>query len=329
MNGQAGNGHCRRWPLWPLIVLTPLVVAGALLAGSAGLPDWNTPTGQAVLLSRCYRLLTGLLVGGGLAAAGVVMQALLRNPLAEPYVLGVSSGAGLGAAVAVALGWAGAHEWSVPVTAFVGAGLTLAAVYAVASRIGGVSIYGLLLSGIIVSSMLANLLMLVISLSPARGMPILWWILGNLQLSSPALLVTGGAIFVAGLAALTLVGPQLNALTLGRETAHHLGVRTGVMITCCLGVATLLAAMAVALAGLIGFVGLIVPHAARAWVGPDHRKLPAVAAWIGGLFLVVCDTVARTAIAPQEIPIGVVTALVGGPFFLFLLWRGRRGGWVE
>ncbi len=324
------NAPRRYWPLWPLIIATPLVIAAAMLAGRVGIPDWDTPTGQAILTLRGYRLLTGLLVGGGLAAAGVVMQALLRNPLAEPYVLGVSSGAGLGAAVAVALGWAGIYEWSVPVTAFLGAGVTLAVVYAIASRIGGVSIYGLLLSGIIVSSMLANLLMLVIALAPVQGMhSILWWILGNLQLSSPGLLATGGGIFGFGILALTLAGPQLNALTLGRETAHHLGVRTSVMITGCLAIATLLAATAVALAGLIGFVGLIVPHAARAWIGPDHRKLPAVAAWIGGLFLVVCDTLARTVFTAQEIPIGVVTALVGGPFFLFLLWRGRRGGWIE
>jgi len=121
----------------------------------------------------------------------------------------------------------------------------------------------------------------------------------------------------------------LNALTLGREAAHHLGVRTGVMIVVCLSLATLLAAASVALAGLIGFVGLIVPHAARMWVGPDHRKLPAMAALLGGLFLVLCDTLARTIFAPREIPVGVVTALVGGPFFLLLLLRRRKGGWVE
>jgi iron complex transport system permease protein len=320
----------RHWPVWPLVAAAPVILAGALLIGSTGVPDWNTPMGQAVLSLRWHRVLTGFIVGAGLAAAGVVMQGLLRNPLAEPYILGVSSGAGLGAALAVFFGWSATASWAVPGMAFVGGVVTLSAVYLLAVRAGGASIYGLLLSGIIVSAMLANLLMLVVSLSSMEGMhSIMWWILGNLQLGSDSLLATGGALVAVGLVALTLVGQQLNALTLGRETAHHLGVRTGMMIVVCLGLATLLAATSVALAGLIGFVGLIVPHGARSWVGPDHRKLPVVAALMGGLFLVVCDTLARTVFAPQEIPIGVVTALVGGPFFLFLLLRRRKGGWLE
>jgi len=324
------NTHHKRWPVWPLLLAVPLVCAGALLAGAAGLPDWQTPLGRAVLELRLHRILTGLVVGAGLAGAGVVMQALLRNPLAEPYVLGVSSGAGLGAAMAVFFGWNVLHLWAVPAAAFVTGIVTLTVVYFLAARGGGASIYGLLLSGIIVSAVLSNLLMLIVSLAPAEGMhSILWWILGNLQLSAQPLLLTGGALVFGALVLLTVLGAQLNALTLGREVAHHLGVRTGLMIAGCLALATLLAATAVALAGLIGFVGLIVPHAARAWVGPDHRKLPAVAAVIGGLFLVVCDTVARTIVAPQEIPIGVVTALVGGPFFLALLLRRRKGGWIE
>ncbi|MEI6085252.1 MAG: iron ABC transporter permease, partial [Verrucomicrobiota bacterium] len=291
------------------MLLLPIVLAGAVLIGVAGLPAWGSP----IMELRVHRVLTGFIVGAGLAGAGVVMQALLRNPLAEPYVLGVSSGAGLGAALAVYLGWSVASMWSVPAAAFLTGSTTLTLVYFLAARGGGTSIYGLLLSGIIVSAVLSNLLMLIVSLAPVEGMhSILWWILGNLQLSSPALLVTGGVIVAVALVVLTFVGPQLNALTLGREAAHHLGVRTKTMIIVCLGLATLLAATAVAMAGLVGFVGLIVPHAARSWVGPDHRKLPGVAAIIGGLFLVICDAVARTIIAPQEIPIGVVTALVGG-----------------
>jgi iron complex transport system permease protein len=315
-----------RWPVWPLFLCAPVVVGGALLVGYAGLPAW----GSAILELRLQRVLTGFVVGAGLAGAGVVMQALLRNPLAEPYVLGVSSGAGLGAALAVYLGWATHWAWALPATAFGTGALTLAGVYALAARGGGASIYGLLLSGIIVSAVLSNLLMLIVSVAPVQGMhSILWWILGNLQIGSPGLLLTGGGLIGGALLALTGIGAQVNALTLGREAAHHLGVRTGRMILVCLGLATLLAATAVALAGLIGFVGLIVPHAARAWVGPDHRRLPGVAALMGGTFLVVCDAVARTVIAPQEIPIGVITALVGGPFFLALLVRRRKGGWIE
>ncbi|MCG3149669.1 MAG: Hemin transport system permease protein HmuU [Verrucomicrobiae bacterium] len=314
-----------RLPVWPLILAAPVILVGATLVGVAGISAWGSP----IMELRLHRVLTGFIVGAGLAGAGVVMQALLRNPLAEPYVLGVSSGAGLGAAVAVYFGWSAAFAWSVPATAFVGGIATLTLVYALAARTGG-SIYGLLLSGIIISAVLANLLMLIVSLAPIEGMhSIMWWILGNLQLSATPLVITGGTIVVIALIVLTLLGSQINALTLGREAAHHLGVRTGLMIIVCLGLATLLAATAVALAGLIGFVGLIVPHVARAWVGPDHRKLPVFAAILGGLFLVVCDTLARTLFVPQEIPIGVVTALVGGPFFLTILLRRRKGSWLE
>lgn len=332
MNLESKQPTRRHWPLWPLFVAVPVIILGALTLGSAGsgLPDWNTPLGRAVLSLRWHRVLTGLIVGAGLAGSGVVMQALLRNPLAEPYVLGVSSGAGLGAALAVFLGWSVSQVWSVPAAAFITGFATLALVYAIGARGGSASIYGLLLSGIVVSAVLANLLMLIVSLSSMQGMhSIMWWILGNLQLSSPSLLMMGLVLVVVSLGALTLAGSQLNALTMGREVAHHLGVRTGVMIVVCLCLATLLAATAVALAGLIGFVGLIIPHAARMWVGPDHRKLPVMAAVLGGLFLVVCDTLARTVLAPRELPVGVVTALVGGPFFLLLLLRRRKGGWVE
>ena len=328
----AGQAH-RPMRLWPLLAAIPLVIAIALMAGAAGMgfPDWNTPTGRAILLLRCNRVWAGFLVGAGLAGAGVVLQALLRNPLAEPYVLGVSSGAGLGAALAVFFGLASVSVLSLPLMAFTGGALTLGLVYALAAGgRGAPSLYGLLLSGVIVNSMGSSLLMLIVSLAPVEGMhSILWWMLGSFQMSSELMLKAGTVIIAAGLVALMLLGRAVNALTLGREMAHHLGVRTGAVIAVCLLLATMLTAAAVALSGIIGFVGLIVPHAARSWAGPDHRRLPAVAALMGGLFLVVADTLARTVLAPREIPIGVITALIGGPFFLILLHRRRKEGWVE
>ena len=322
----------RRLPRWPLLLLTPLLLAGAVTLGPSGIgwPDRGDAAGHAILLLRWNRVLAGFLVGAGLAGSGVVLQALLRNPLADPYVLGVSSGAGLGAALAIFFGWTAAGVLCLPAVSFAAGLATLALVYALAAQRGAPSLYGLLLSGVILSAMGSSLLMLLISLSPAEGMhSILWWMLGNLQSASGPLLAVAGGLLAAALLALTLFGRALNALTLGREMAHHLGVRTGVVIAACLVLATLLAATAVALAGLIGFVGLIVPHAARAWAGPDHRRLPLVAALMGGIFLVACDAAARTLFAPQEIPIGVVTALLGGPFFLVLLRRRRQEGWVE
>jgi len=207
MNPEPKQSTRRRWPIWPLLIAAPIIIVGALMMGSAGsgMPDWNTPLGRAVLELRWHRILTGLIVGAGLAGAGVIMQALLRNPLAEPYVLGVSSGAGLGAALAVYLGWSVAHTWSVPAAAFITGIVTLAFVYAIGSRGGGASIYGLLLSGIVVSAVLANLLMLIVSLSSMRGMhSIMWWILGNLQLSSQSLLMVGLILVVVSLTILTL-----------------------------------------------------------------------------------------------------------------------------
>ncbi len=320
-------------PAWPLLPLALLAGLLALLVGPSGfgLPDWHTATGRAILGLRAGRIATGFFVGAGLAAAGTVLQALLRNPLADPYVLGVSGGSGLAAAATIALGWTAAGPLALPAAAFAGGLAALAVVYALSARgRSAPSLYALLLSGVIVGAMCSSLLMLLIALAPVEGMHgILWWMLGNLQMTPPGLLRAAALLVGAGLAGVTLLGRELNALTLGRDAAHHLGVRTGLAVSLCLALATLMAAACVAMAGLIGFVGLIVPHAARAWVGPDHRRLPLVAALMGGVFLLLCDAAARTLLAPREIPVGVITALVGGPFFLLILRRRQSGSWVE
>lgn len=311
--------------------LAAVIVAGALMLGPAGFgwPDTSTDAGRMLWELRVNRLLTGFMVGAALATSGVILQALLRNPLADPYVLGVSSGAGLGAALAV-LGGAGSL-WLLPGAAFLGGVTALAIVYALAcAGRGGASIFSLLLSGVIVSAMASSVLMLAVSLAPVEGMHnVLWWMLGNVQMAPPALLAIAGALTAAGALAAARGGRSLNALSLGPEAAHHLGVPARAMTVLWLVIAALLTAAAVAVAGMVGFVGLLVPHAARAWFGPDHRRLPICAAALGGLFLVACDTLARAISGSRELPIGVVTALLGGPFFLYLLIRRRREGWVE
>jgi len=286
--------------------------------------------GRAILLLRANRVLCGFIVGAALAAAGVVFQAVLQNPLAEPYVLGVSGGAGLGAALAILTGLGALGSLSLPICAFVGGTATLLLVFNLARDGQGTpNIYSLILCGVVVSAVCSSLLMFLVATAPVEGLhSVLWWMLGDLQPGSTRLLTAIGATMLIAMAILWSLTPELNALALGREAAHHVGVRLNVAIPLALGAATFLAAAAVSLSGLIGFVGLIVPHAARGLVGADHRRLLPASVLLGGTSLAVCDALARTVMAPVEIPVGVITALCGGPFFLYLLRRKRKGGWA-
>ncbi len=322
------------FPVWLLLLFTPLVLGACLLAGAAGVGalDWSAAWGAAIFQLRAQRVAAGFVIGAGLSCSGVILQALLRNPLADPYVLGISSGAGLGASLAIVSGLAATIAGLLPASAFLAALLTLGAVVLVASgsRRTVPSVYGLLLSGVIVSAMCSSALMLIISLAPVEGLhSITWWMLGSLQVVSAPLLMISAALITLGILGAWWLARDLNALTLGREMAHHLGIRAGAAAGLGLALATLTTAAAVGLAGLIGFVGLIVPHLMRSLVGPDHRRLVPAAALAGGWFLVLCDALARTVLAPIEIPVGVITALIGGPFFLVLLRRRRQHGWLE
>jgi len=323
----------RRSVSWIVLAALPVCFAVCMLLGPSelGLPDWNTAAGRAVFFLRLYRVLAGFVIGAALSCAGVVLQALLRNPLAEPYVLGVSSGAGVGAAVAILTGIGASTPFALPGLAFVGGAGTLALVYSLAGGGGGkLSVYSLILSGVIVGAVFSSLLMFMVATAPVEGLhSVIWWMLGNLEVQSRALFAVSAIVMAGGMLAIRLMAPELNALCLGHEMAHHVGVRTRVAIVLGLGLATLVTSTAVGLAGLIGFVGLIVPHAVRHLVGPDHRTLVPTSALAGGMFLALCDAVARTVIAPIEIPVGVVTAFVGGPFFLAVLRNRRRRGWIE
>ncbi len=312
---------------WLAALLAAALALGlCLLAGASG---WGLPA-RGILRLRLDRVLAGFVVGASLAAAGTVFQALLRNPLADPYVLGVSSGAGLGAAVAFLTGVASVSVAALPLIAFAFAAATLFLVYRLAMVGGRTSIYGLILSGVIVSSVCSSLLMFTIWVSPASALHgVLGWMLGNLEVYSRSLLLAVCAIATVGLAGIWAMAPELNALTLGEDVAHYVGIRTRVAVPMGLALATLTTAAGVSLAGLIGFVGLVVPHVVRAITGPDHRRLVPASALAGGVFLAVCDALARTVLAPREVPVGVVTALIGGPFFLTILRRRRRGGWLE
>ena len=309
------------------LIPLPFLLALCLLAGSSGfgLPDLATATGRALLELRLSRLLTGFVVGAALSCSGCALQAVLRNALAEPYVLGVSSGGSLGAALVIATGLSALNPLALPAGAFIAAALTLLLVCLLAGRSSGCTPNTLILTGVVAGSMLSSLLMLLLSFAQTRAVhSITWWLLGNLQATSWPLILSVTLLVALAVGALCFEARTLNALLLGQETAHNLGVRTRLAMPLILTAATLAAASAVAVSGIIGFVGLIVPHALRRLTGANHRTLLPCAALFGGTFLVLCDTLARTLFAPHEIPVGVITALSGGPFFLYLLTRKGR-----
>ena len=310
-------------------VLAGVLAAACLASVFAGAV--SVPVGQlldsGIVRLRLARILLGVVAGAGLSVAGVLFQALLRNPLADPYVLGVSSGSALGAAGAILLGLAALGPWTLPAAAFVGGTGTIVLVYLLGRQAeGGVGVQTLLLAGVIVSSLFGSLLMFLVWVSSSQDMHnVIWWLLGNLQIFDWGLLWTVTAVVLAGTTVTALFARDLNLLTLGEEPAAHLGLgveRTKVMFFL---VGSLVTAATVAACGLIGFVGLVVPHTVRLAFGGDHRRLVLASALAGASLLVLADAFARTLLAPLEIPIGVVTAFLGGPFFLFLLRRRRRG----
>ena len=278
---------------------------------------------DALFRLRLWRILAGLLVGAALALAGAVLQTVLRNPLADPFVLGLSGGASLAAAAVLATGLVAAGSFVLPAAAFVGAVLALLFVVAVARAAGGGPVT-LVLAGVVSGSFASAILMVLLACASARTLQsVTWWMMGSLQTAEPASLAAAGACI--GAAALVILSQSraLNALALGSDLAQTLGVRTGRVLPLVLGAAALAVAAAVSLAGIIGFVGLIVPHAVRRIVGANHRALLPASALAGGLFLVACDQLGKL-FGEVEIPAGVVTALAGGPFFLWLLVRRGR-----
>ena len=311
-----------------LVVLLPIVIVLSLLTGAVWISpkDFFTGSNLDILRLRILRTILGLFAGAGLSVAGVILQGLLRNPLAEPYVLGISSGAGLGAASSIVLGL-GFGTWglgSLPLMAFLGALLTIILVYNLARINGRISISSLLLSGVIVGAVLSSLLIFIVSLSDREGLhSILWWLLGSLQQFDLKLVTVAGVIVVSCLGVSLIFWRDLNIITLGEEAAIHLGLKVETLKKILFVLASLLTAAVVSACGLISFVGLIVPHTMRMLLGSNHKLLLPSAIIAGGLFLVACDLLARIILAPIEIPIGVITAIIGGPLFIFLL-RQRR-----
>jgi iron complex transport system permease protein len=303
-------------------LLAPLVGPSHLDLGAA-LRDPASPAGRLLFVARLPRVLLGLVTGGALAAAGVTLQALLRNPLATPYTLGISSGASLGAVLALFLGLGQSVLGLVAPTflALVGALATSAVVYLAASKRGRpLNAQTLLLAGVCLSFCLSAAVMLLHYLADlVAGQAILRWLMGGLAVTDSAVALRAGAPAAVGLLLMWLVAPRLNVLAGGDEVARSRGVDVGRTQRLAYVGAALATASVVAYTGPIGFVGLVVPHSLRLFVGPDHRILLPCSALIGGAFLVVCDGAARTILAPAELPVGVLTAMIGGPFLVWLL----------
>ncbi|MEZ4502217.1 MAG: iron ABC transporter permease [Dehalococcoidia bacterium] len=283
---------------------------------------------RIVLDIRLPRVVAAGVVGASLAFSGAAYQGVFRNPLASPYLLGVASGAALGAAIAIVspleasaygFGW-------VPLFAFLGGGLTVVAVYVIARGADGSSTNTtLILAGVALSAVLGAVTSFIMLTGGQKAQPIFSFLFGTLNTSTWERLALGAPYLVVGAGIVMAHARLLNVMQLDEDQARQLGVDVGRTRLIVLGASSLVAAATVAIAGVIGFVGLIVPHIVRLVFGGDHRQLLPLSALFGASFLIASDVISRTLIAPQEIPVGIVTALAGGPFFLYLL-RARRVG---
>ncbi len=333
----------KRWLFWMVILaaLLAAVMGISVSLGAVNIPlsrswsilahrfpgistpaNWTAGESSIILDLRLPRILSGALVGSALAMAGAVLQALLRNPLADPFVLGISSGAAVGAVLAILFGLGSTFlgTYAVPGFAFGGALFTLFLVYFIARVEGRARTNTMLLAGVIVSSFFSAVIMFLISAtSDEQIYNVTFWLMGNLEYMATQPL---GVIFLyllAGGGILLALARDFNLLSLGEETASELGVDVERVKKMAFIFASLITGAVVSVSGLIGFVGLIVPHVVRMIWGPDHRFLLPASALVGAMLMVVADTLARTVMAPTEIPVGVVTAMGGAPFFVYLL----------
>lgn len=271
---------------------------------------------------RLPRVFLAVLVGAALACSGVVLQAILRNPLADPYILGISSGAGLGAIIAIISGitwsfWAGSP---LAVFAFIGALTTVWLVWSIGHFAGRSQVTSLLLAGVVVNAFFSAVIMFLTSIAKSEQLrSVIYWLMGNITDKNPLVLLAGTICITAGIIFLFSISNRLNIIALGEYEAKGLGVDTEKTKILAFTFTAFITAVAVSLSGLIGFVGLIVPHAVRLVFGPDHRQLLPLSAIIGGTFLLIADTIARTIFGQEQLPVGVITAIAGGPFFLVLL----------
>lgn len=278
---------------------------------------------------RLPRIILSLIVGSGLAVAGAVFQGLIRNPMVDPYIIGISAGAGTGVMLALFLGLEIIffNLSSLPVFAFLGALLTVFLVYQLAKVGNKLPVLTFLLAGVAVSFILNALMSFLMVLRTENLQQLIYWLMGSLAGGNWNDIQMILPYFFLALIVIFYYLKDLNILLLGEESAGHLGLEVERIKIILLTAASLLTAAVVSVSGSIGFIGLVIPHIARMIIGPDHRKLIPLAAVLGGVFLLAADTIARTLMAPLELPVGIITALAGGPYFIYLLRKKTKNIW--
>lgn len=307
-----------------LTIFLCVVIFVAVIKGAVKIPLMQlfNQDNSAILHLRLMRILIAVVAGIGLSVSGIVLQAILRNSLAEPYLLGTSSGAGLGAVIALMIGLSRIY---MPVAAFLGAIASVLVVYNLAKQNNKIKQDSLILSGVVVSVVLSAVIVFLISISGnALLHEVTWWLWGSFQVYDPVLLFVVAGIVLLGTAVMYIFAQDLNAISIGEEEAIHLGVDIEFVKKILIAIVALITASLVCICGIIGFVGLIVPHAMRLLVGPNHKVLIPVTCISAAIFMVFCDTLSRIIMPPVEVPIGVLTAMLGAPAFIILLKRKKR-----
>jgi iron complex transport system permease protein len=335
----------RRNPFWflvPALIVCAIIAIGSgalpisplqvlsILGAKIGLPpiaEYNAQQEAVLYAIRLPRVLLALLVGAGLAVSGAALQGLFRNPLADPGLLGISSGASLFVSGSIVLNIAPFGIYSPSVAAFIGSTLSTLAIYALAQQDRKTNIATMLLAGIAINALCSAGTGLFTYLSEEDQLRlIVFWQLGSLGGATWTALVASAPFILLCVVAMPFLASSLNALLLGETNARHLGISVEVIKSCIVVLIALGVGAGVAVAGMIGFVGLVVPHLVRLWAGPNHRVLLPASALLGATLLVLADLLARTIVQPAELPIGLVTAFVGAPFFLYLLFQSKKPG---
>jgi iron complex transport system permease protein len=342
------QGYTQRWRV-RIYSIGGLAIAGILIAvlaltvGSVRIPfatvwnilishlplfnitgDWSSTTDMIITGIRLPRILMAGVVGAALGVAGASYQGLFRNPLADPYLIGVAQGAAFGAALGFTISWAFLGSYLIPVMAFVGALMAVSAVYLIA-RVGKtVPVTTLILAGVAIGSFLISLTSYLTLLSADRMPGIVTWLIGRFSLSNWDQFILIAPYIAVGMIVIFIFARPLNVLQLDEEQAQQLGINVERTKLILLAASTLITAAAVCFVGTIGFVGIIIPHAVRLIWGPDHRSLLPLSALGGAILLILADTASRTLMPPTEIPVGVITAFIGAPFFLLLLRRKKK-----
>ncbi len=324
------------WIFYVLLLITA-VLGAATLSLSIGeiripladiprlLADKESMEFGVLTYIRIPRTLLGFAIGGSLSLAGAILQGIYRNPLVEPYTLGISGGASLGVTFAIVVGLHLLNILFLPLAGFIGAFVTIFFVYTLSIRKGALSVNRMLLIGVMVSFISSSMMMFLMSITAVENIHgIVFWIMGSLNESNTAMIRGMVSLSIVCLIIAYIFVMPLNALRLGEEKARHLGINSDISIRILFVITSLLTGACIAVAGIIGFVGLVVPHIVRLWVGSDYRIMLIASFLSGGTFLIVCDVLARTVISPNELPIGVITGIVGGIAFIILLSRSQK-----